>query len=509
MVNAKYTESSYPAWWPKAGIPGAYTSTTTSAPGTTHTPPSAPAPSTAPPPPSAYVAPSTTLGPAVSDGLAVPGNLPLTALSSITTRSASGQVFRLDSTQLDAMRASLRRTESPSGVPGWQLELRIPSGARHAFAERLETLGASGQSFHFAAAEPKTSGGQTRNARTGNTWEVPSTFSHKLTSPGTTIPAGQALTLEGSGWKLQYIPRSGPEALRGLVRVEVTGDDATAGQALAAAVQKVGLQSALVPPTPNSTRMYAAMRLLKSTSPAAAQALVDQGLGKVSLDQVLIALETAGVSASRVDSLRYAEVAPGHFTVLDDARAQELRAQGLKYAFSTVELPEHVLSILKTGQLSSTTRWSNGQLVAGMSSWPDMGTGGAQGVFARLVSEQADGMPWVGRKYKVLLKPEIMARLDVWGWAQDEYGRSWGLTERNFGSKLLEDVNKGSYHQYNEVVLPVGNGPQWIAGVVATNETDRKILLNALAADGWTPSDGRTREQFVVLAPTINKALVV
>lgn len=504
MVNTKYTESSYPAWWPKSDIPGS--SAAASAPSTARI--ASVEPSAAGLRSTAYVPPTKALGPVVQDGLEVPGELPFKALGTVRTDSASGQVFRLDSTHLDGMRATLRRTASTLGEPGWQLELRIPSGDRHAFADRLETLGASSQPFRFAAAEPLAQGDQTRNVRSGNTWEVPSTFSHKLTSPGTSVPAGHALRLAGTGWTLEYVPRTGPESLRGVVRVEATGDDAVAGQSMLAAIQRVGLQVAIVPPTPASTRLYAAMRLLKSTSPAAAQALVDQGLGKVSLQKVTAALEAAGVPASRLDTLRYAEVSPGHFAVLDDARAAELRAQGLKYAFSTVERPEHVLSILSNGQLSSTTRWSNGQLIEGMSSWADMGTGGAQGVFARLVKTKAAGESWVGRRYKVLLRPEVMARLDVWGWARDEYGRSWGLTDRNFGAKLLEDVNKNGYQPYNEIVMPVGSGPQWIAGVVATTEADRAALLATLAAAGWTPSDGRTREQFVVVSPTIDGGLV-
>ena len=45
--------------------------------------------------------------------------------------------------------------------------------------------------------------------------------------------------------------------------------------------------------------------------------------------------------------LRYLEVAPGHFTVVDDEQIPEMIKAGLRYEYSTVQLPEHVVSILK------------------------------------------------------------------------------------------------------------------------------------------------------------------
>jgi hypothetical protein len=58
------------------------------------------------------------------------------------------------------------------------------------------------------------------------------------------------------------------------------------------------------------------------------------------------------------------------------------------------------------------------------------------------------------------------------------------------------------------VISPVGNGPQYIAAVVATSEPDRQALVQYLQNAGYQPPHGKTLDQFVRLAPTIDTALL-
>jgi hypothetical protein len=175
-----------------------------------------------------------------------------------------------------------------------------------------------------------------------------------------------------------------------------------------------------------------------------------------------------------------------------------------------VTTPEHVLSILEHGQKATLTRWSEGALISGMSSMADVGSGGAQGVFSRLVTPAANSSYWTGRTYKIILKPELLGRLDIWGWPGDYFGKSWDLSAANFGPKLLSSVGNtsgGSYASSNEIISPVGNGPKFIAHVVATNESDRAKLINYLKDQGYKPPHGSLND-FVVLRTNIDASLL-
>ena len=470
-------------------------------------PPPPPAPElTVPPVSTGYVAPAAAAAPL--DALKVPSAFPLSAVGSIPSPSAAGQVFRLDGGFLDALRLQVRRIKTAEGQPGYELEFKIAGPSREDFAARLEQQKATLQPFTFFASTPEQSGDSTYLVRNGQAHPLSTSFSTHV-APGTSATANQALRLTEGAATIEMIPSTGPAALRGQVRVQLIGDDATASAALKTLVDKLGLQIALSPPTPSSLRRYALMRLLQHLAPAKAKALASAGLlNDLKVATVEAALAEVGVTPERMNKLRYLEVAPGHFTVCDDQLVADVKEKGLRFAYSTVQSEEHVLSILKNGQASTLKRWSEGALVNGMSSMADVGSGGAQGVFSRLVTTNANGKSWTGRRFKIILKPQLLGRLDIWGWPGDYFGRSWDLTDRNFGAKLVEDADKNGYQSYNEIISPVGNGPQYIAAVVATNEADRQALVQYLQNAGYQPPHGKTFDQFVRMVPAIDTAML-
>lgn len=461
---------------------------------------------TSAPPASGYVSPP---GPAAPlDNLPVASTFPISALGSVSTPTAAGQVFRLDGGFLDALRVQVRRIQATDGQAGFELDFKIAGPSRVELANRMEQKGASRQPFEFYQANVESTASGARLVRTGSTQALSTSFSTHA-APGTSSQANQALSLAEAGWKIELIPNDGPVALRGHVRVQLLGDDATATAALKSLVDKLGLQAALAPPTTNSLRRYALMRLLHHLDPNKSKELASEGvLNDLKISKLEDALVALGVTEQRMNALRYLEVAPGHFTVCDDQLLADVKAKGLRFAYSTVQSEEHVLSILRHGQASTLTRWTEGALVSGMSSLADVGSGGAQGVFSRLVTTEAHGKGWTGRRFKIVLKPQLLGRLDVWGWPGDFFGRSWDLTDRNFGVKLVEDVQKNGYQAYNEIVSPVGNGPQYIAAVVATSEQDRQLLIQYLKNAGYQPPQGQSLEQLVRFSATIDANLI-
>lgn len=443
------------------------------------------------------------------DDLPLPSSFPIEALEKIKTSGPEGVTFRLDGGFLDSLRLQCRRITDEHGKPGMILDLKIAGPSRQTFQDQLEKKGAVRETFCFPGAEPQKKKSQVVLHQNGDTHALHSYFG-SYDDPDLGDEPDKALKLSGNNWKLDYVPTEGPIALRGLVRLTLSGSDAECSAALKDAIQKTGLQPAFAPPTSATLKRYAMMKLLWHLAPKEAKSLAKSGnLSSLKLETITQALKKHGVSQARIDQLRYEEVAPGHFTVYDEHAAEEIKKAGLRFCYSTVTSPDHVLSILTNGQKATVTRWCEGAFIQGMSSMEDVGSGGAQGVFSRLVTDAAHGESWTGRTYKIILKPELMGRLDIWGWPDDQFGQSWDLTASNFGVKLLEDVGiKDSYQDYNEIVSPVGNGPQWIAAVVATDEYSRKKLIQHLEKEGWKPPHGKKIENFVLLAPDIKANLL-
>jgi hypothetical protein len=449
--------------------------------------------------------------PKALDDLPLPSVFPLDALSEIKAKGPEGATFRLDSGFLDALRLQVRRIETSSGKPGMVIEFKITGPSREPFEEQLEKKGATREDFAFLDAKPEKRKSQVVLAQTGSKHAL-GTYYGSYDDPDLGDEPNKALKLEGKGWALEMVPRDGPIAIRGMVRLTLEGKDAECQAALKDAIQKCGLQPAFSPPTATSLERYAMMKLLWHVAPKEARSLSrSQNLSSLKLATIEAALKKHGVDKKRIDGLRYQEVAPGHFTVYDPKLAEDMKEAGLRYAYSTVSSPDHVHAILTGGQKATVTRWSEGAFINGMSSMDDIGSGGAQGVFSRLVTDAAHDEGWTGRTYKIVLKPELLGRLDIWGWPDDQFGQSWDLGRDNFGVRLLKDIGveaEDEYKDYNEIVSPVGNGPEWIAAVVATSAHDRDKLIKHLEKEGYKPPNGKKLENLVVLAPEIKSNLL-
>lgn len=453
------------------------------------------------------ISPPPLSAPAVT-GIEAARAFPLDALDAVVIGSRAGVVFQLDGGFLDGMRLLARRLKDGDDEV-LRLEFKIGGPSRAGFLERLEQAGAAKGQLGFPELTPELVGEQTvLVVSKSNTTTIGANWSSHR-APDTSNEPGATRVLEGKGYRLEFVPDDGAKALRGLVRLDLRGSEAEQRAALKLVTQRAGLQPVFAPPTSQTLQRFALLKLLWTQAPAEAKALAAKGIDTLKVDALIEALAAKGIGLERIEKLRYEEVAPGHLAPYDPVLAELLEAEGLRFAYSTVATPEHVESILRDGQKATVTRWLEGRLVSGMSSQADMITGGAEGVFSRLVTPAADKTYWPGRTYKIILDPSLLGRLDVWGWPGDFYGRSWDLSEKNFGLPLLKSVGVSSdYKSSNEIISPVGNGPRWIRGVVATNEGDRTKLLEALQKAGYAPPDGRPLEEFVVLSPQIDAQLL-
>lgn len=253
--------------------------------------------------------------------------------------------------------------------------------------------------------------------------------------------------------------------------------------------------------------------LIAKEDTEAARALLARDTGNIPLEDIKAALHKAGVSpdGARMKKLRFEEVYPGYFTVVDPELAERCKKAGARYLYSTYDDADRVISMLEGGQKSSLVRFHEGLIIEGKSSSADFGTGGAQAVFTRLVTASAiakakkkSGSDWEtkfndwggSRPYKVILNPTILGRTDWWGANSDTFGNSKELSKENLGEAIVKEINK-SYSSSNELMFPIGNDPAYADFVVCGDEDEKKALMTAMKKAGFHEYNGKTLDEFV------------
>lgn len=455
--------------------------------------------------PTAPAAPTALVqGPGkVATATVVPGVaevFPLDALSKVDGKGLSGTTFRLDGGSLRGQKLQIRRVVD-AGKPGFELVFQLTEGKLPALIERAEAQGAKPTGVDFRSAELDKDGRASLGPKAAT---LEQSGTHAPPDLGDSASTWALSLTDAKGAQVSVVRPDAALAVRGLVRIQLSGDDAQCTEQLKAVVQSLGLHHLLAPPTPKSTRTHLLMRALWQADHTAAAKLCHGDLDKLKPEAVEAALTAAGYTAERIAGLRYEEVFPGHFTVLDPALEQAMVETGARYLYSTVTSPEHVHSILQHGQKSSLQRYKDGLIIDGMSTSADFVTGGAVGVFTRLVTQDAiyGGQSWMGRTYKLVQSTAQLARTDWYGWDGDYFGRRWELeTKTNFGPALVKKIDHDGYQSANELIFTAGNRPQSIQRVVATTEADRDALLKHLEAQGYMPHNGLSLAEFVVLAP--------
>lgn len=129
----------------------------------------------------------------------------------------------------------------------------------------------------------------------------------------------------------------------------------------------------------------------------------------------------------------------------------------------------------------------------GASPSADMNTGGAYGLFTRLVGEDVSGTSGCGSHsaVKIIYHPRALLRTDVCYYKGDSYGTlSPGATSTLPGS--LHSVSSS-----NEVLFHGGMDMKDIAGVACTSSQERNTVIKALKAAGKTEVNGIPLDQFV------------
>lgn len=435
--------------------------------------------------------------------VSIPGireSFPIKDLGEIEGRGLVGDFFLLDGGAVDNMKVQVRRVRE-SGTPGFEINFRLQKDALGKLMAAVKKAGGKSGPLEFSARSVGKDGHLERGAKVGT---VTASSSY---APGDMNSNDESWTTSLSaakGGRISVTSDRAALSAAGLVRIHLLGDDDACTKQLDGLIKSLGLAHVFAPPTEATKRRFKLMRALWQNAHAASKKL-GAATPTGAVTAIEKALSAAKVSPARTKELRLSDVSPTHFTVIDPAQAKQMIEAGARYLYSTVQDPEHIADILERGQKSSLRRYLDGFIFDGMSTNEDFCSGGGVGVFTRLVTESAimDGESWTGRRYKVILKPDVLARTDWYGHPGDEFGRAHGLNQSNFGVKLLEEIGneEGNYQSDNELIFRDSIGPQYIGHIVATSEQDRAALLEVLKQRGVKPVNGKSLEDLVLLAP--------
>jgi hypothetical protein len=392
----------------------------------------------------------------------IPEVFPIDALSKVDGKGLSGSTYMLDGGSLRGLKLQVRRVKD-GDQPGFELVFMVTADKLPGLLQRVKDKGGKAGPATFRGTELDEQGLTKYTATKGT---IGTGYSHKPPDIDGSPDAWMVSVDDPKGAKLEVVHDKAALAIRGLTRIHLRGDDKKATEQLKSVINTLGLGMLFAPPTPKTKQINMLMRVLWQVDHAAARTLSEGDLDKLKVSDLETALESAGVDKARIAGLRYEEVFPGHFTVVDPAQEKGMVEAGARYLYSTVTSPDHVYSILQAGQKSSVQRYKDGLIIDGMSTNADFVTGGATGVFTRLVTQDAiyADQSWMGRTYKLVQNSSQLARTDWYGWDGDYYGRRWDLTsDTNFGVELVKRIDgsgSGSYKTANELIFTAGNRPR-------------------------------------------------
>jgi hypothetical protein len=219
-----------------------------------------------------------------------------------------------------------------------------------------------------------------------------------------------------------------------------------------------------------------------------------------------------------VDKLVRQEVFPGYSTIVEPGKHQEYESRHGEFALihqvsSDVVLPK----LLRNGLLATHERFRRGVKAVGMSSEADLGTGGADSVFVRTVTEASlkDGKDDESTcdNTVLVLKPELMDRTDWYAYAGDQYGTTDPSTfdTRLTPDGLLERLGEQGWGWMtsNEQMFRTGIPVEAIAGVSVGSPEHREQLITSLHESGITEVNGVPVEDFVQIAGRLSQIIDV
>lgn len=209
-------------------------------------------------------------------------------------------------------------------------------------------------------------------------------------------------------------------------------------------------------------------------------------------------------------NLTWKEVAPGHFTHVNEGFHKTLMKHGLVGTQVSTYNASSVLKVLQTGGHNSTLeRVNRGIQKSSGSPTSDINRGGADYIFTRPITTGLKGhsldTQWGNIAF--IYHPRILDRTDWWGSEHDNYGNTKNSTFAEY--KGAEDYIKKMHNNHKnggtssaEITIKKASSANDLMGVWTTSSEKRHEVINLLKENNIHEVNGMKVEDFVVHKPT-------
>ena len=160
-----------------------------------------------------------------------------------------------------------------------------------------------------------------------------------------------------------------------------------------------------------------------------------------------------------------------------------------------------LVSLLKSGALSTQDRFQLGIIAGGASSQEDLITGGAGSVFLRMVTnnmpKELDTYPLAGH-IQILYDLDLVERVG-YAYSQDLYGSKTSTAYQNRLNiiNLTTQINTHPLnHLDNEICINHRVGPEFIKGLLVKSEKEKQQLIVVLKHKGLTTKNASHQDCF-------------
>lgn len=281
------------------------------------------------------------------------------------------------------------------------------------------------------------------------------------------------------------------------IRVQATnGTDAA--RKIQSLMQQAGISDIADTATTAALDRYKKMRVIWQTAPSEAAKLNVATVTDVQIDKTLKAL---GITQKRLDAIQVRKVAEGYWTLYDPENVALAKKYGAAYLYHEASDINAAANVLTSGELLATTnRYGRGIFASGASSFADMGTGGADSVFTRIVFDNQ-----VGKErrygsfgdYVFVFDTKALERTDWYAYDGDRFGTTEDYAFNiRYGTEEHFKRSRNNYRRSNELLfrktLPLDTLTE-----VRVPSHDRQNLIDKLHSVGISQINGIRLENLI------------
>ena len=292
---------------------------------------------------------------------------------------------------------------------------------------------------------------------------------------------------------------NGGRALMGQFNIRVQASNGTdAARKIQSLMQQAGIADIADDATAAALDRYKKMRVIWQTAPSEAASLNVATVTDAQIDGVLRKL---GITQKRLDAIQVRKVAEGYWTLYDPENVALANKYGAAYLYHEASSIDAAANVLTSGELLATTnRYGRGITASGASSFADIGTGGADSVFTRIVFDNQVGQE---RRYGsfgdyvFVFDKKTIERTDWYAYDGDRFGTTedYAFNSR-YGTEEHFQTSRNNYRRSNELLfrktLPLDTLTE-----VRVPSHDRQALIDKLHSVGISQINGIRLENLI------------